>query len=117
MTARRLGGGRLIDREKPLRFTFNGRKMTGYQGDTLASALLANGQTLVGRSFKYSRPARASSPAGAGMPNSLGNASEGTSVFDPVTPRVPPPPSFSYGLERRARYHFGRASSSHIGAR
>ena len=47
---RRLAGG-LIDRNTPLNFEFNGRRFEGYQGDTLASALIANGQTLVGRSF------------------------------------------------------------------
>ena len=45
-----------IDRSKPLRFTFDGKAYTGYQGDTLASALMANGVKLVGRSFKYHRP-------------------------------------------------------------
>ncbi len=45
-----------IDRAQPLNFTFNGRRLTGYQGDTLASALLANGLRLIGRSFKYHRP-------------------------------------------------------------
>ena len=44
----RLPGGGRIDREQPLRFSFNGRSMTGYAGDTLASALLANGVHLVG---------------------------------------------------------------------
>ena len=39
----RLPDGGVIDRSKPLSFTFDGRKYTGYQGDTLASALLANG--------------------------------------------------------------------------
>ena len=39
-----------------MRFSFDGRSMQGYQGDTLASALLANGQRLMGRSFKYHRP-------------------------------------------------------------
>jgi len=48
-------GGR-IDRSKPLTFSFDGRSYTGYQGDTLASALLANGVRLLGRSFKYHRP-------------------------------------------------------------
>jgi len=48
------GGG--IDRDKPLSFTFNGVRYQGYQGDTLASALLANGVRIVGRSFKYHRP-------------------------------------------------------------
>ena len=52
---RRLNGG-LIDRQLPLDFEFDGRKYTGYQGDTLASALLANGVQLMGRSFKYHRP-------------------------------------------------------------
>ncbi|HLI11561.1 MAG TPA: sarcosine oxidase subunit alpha [Alphaproteobacteria bacterium] len=45
-----------IDRARPLRFTFNGRAYTGFVGDTLASALFANGVRLVARSFKYHRP-------------------------------------------------------------
>ena len=52
----RLGGGGRIDRSAPLRFTFDGRSYQGHAGDTLASALLANGVHLVGRSFKYHRP-------------------------------------------------------------
>ncbi len=48
-------GGR-IDRTAPIRFTFDGRAYTGHAGDTLASALLAKGVRLVGRSFKYHRP-------------------------------------------------------------
>ena len=51
MTARLPAGG-LIDRARPLRFSFDGRSLEGCAGDTLASALLANGQRLVGRSFK-----------------------------------------------------------------
>jgi len=54
-TARFPDGGQ-IDRSRPLTFTFNGKTYTGYQGDTLASALLANGIKVVGRSFKYHRP-------------------------------------------------------------
>ena len=50
--AYRLASGGLIDRKQPLEFTFNGRRLAGYAGDTLASALLANGVRLVGRSFK-----------------------------------------------------------------
>ncbi len=46
----------LVDRSRPLVFSFDGKRFTGHPGDTLASALLANGQTLVGRSFKYHRP-------------------------------------------------------------
>ena len=46
----------LINRDKKLSFKFNGKKYFGYEGDTLASALLANGIHLIGRSFKYHRP-------------------------------------------------------------
>ena len=46
----------LINRKKKLSFKFNGKKYFGYEGDTLASALLANGVHLVGRSVKYHRP-------------------------------------------------------------
>jgi sarcosine oxidase subunit alpha len=52
----RLPAGGRIDRSKPIPFRFNGRAFTGYEGDTLASALLANGVALTGRSFKYHRP-------------------------------------------------------------
>ncbi len=52
----RLENRGLINREKRLNFSFNGKKLHGYEGDTLASALLANGTHLVGRSFKYHRP-------------------------------------------------------------
>jgi sarcosine oxidase subunit alpha len=48
--------GLWIERARPLAFTFNGRRLTGLRGDTLASALLANGVRLVGRSFKLHRP-------------------------------------------------------------
>ena len=48
-------GGR-IDRGKRVSFTFDGQNLEGHAGDTLASALLANGVRLVGRSFKYHRP-------------------------------------------------------------
>ena len=65
----RIDGG-LIDRSRALEFTFNGKRMQGYPGDTLASALLANGQRLVGRSFKYHRP-RGIFSAGSEEPNAL----------------------------------------------
>ncbi len=66
----RLKDGGLIDRSKPLHFTFDGNPYTGYAGDTLASALLANGVRLVGRSFKYHRP-RGILTAGSEEPNAL----------------------------------------------
>ncbi|HTP94831.1 MAG TPA: 2Fe-2S iron-sulfur cluster-binding protein, partial [Burkholderiales bacterium] len=62
-------GGR-IDRAQPLDFSFDGRTWSGYRGDTLASALLANGVHLVARSFKYHRP-RGILSAGAEEPNAL----------------------------------------------
>ncbi len=66
----RLAEGGLIDRDQRLSFTFNGRRMAGCKGDTLASALLANGVKLVGRSFKYHRP-RGIFASGAEEPNAL----------------------------------------------
>ena len=57
-----------INRNKLINFQFNGKKFTGYEGDTLASALLANGIHLVGRSFKYHRP-RGFFAAGVDEPN------------------------------------------------
>ncbi|QYK43364.1 MAG: sarcosine oxidase subunit alpha family protein [Paracoccaceae bacterium] len=76
MTARLPLQGRLIDRTRRLDFTFNGKRMTGHPGDTLASALLANGQMLVGRSFKYHRP-RGILASGAEEPNALVNLGAG----------------------------------------
>jgi len=52
----RLDKGGLINRDKKISFKFNGKNYYGYQGDTLASALIAHGVHLVGRSFKYHRP-------------------------------------------------------------
>ena len=72
MSTRLATGGRLIDRSRALDFTFNGRRMRGFAGDTLASALLANDQVLVGRSFKYHRP-RGIVTAGPEEPNALVN--------------------------------------------
>ena len=49
MSTRLATGGRLINRAKAVEFSFDGKRLSGYEGDTLASALLANGETLVGR--------------------------------------------------------------------
>jgi methylglutamate dehydrogenase subunit C len=65
----RLSGG-LIDRSQPLRARFDGKDIGGFAGDTLASALLASGIRLVGRSFKYHRP-RGIMSAGPEEPNAL----------------------------------------------
>ncbi|NPD14615.1 sarcosine oxidase subunit alpha family protein [Xinfangfangia sp. D13-10-4-6] len=65
----RLSGG-LLNRAKPLNFTFDGASYQGYEGDTLASALLANGVRLMGRSFKYHRP-RGPISSGSEEPNAI----------------------------------------------
>ncbi len=66
----RLADGGRIARDTPLSFTLEGRSFSGFAGDTLASALLANGLTLIGRSFKYHRP-RGFVAAGCEEPNGL----------------------------------------------
>ncbi len=76
MSTRLSTGGRLIDRTAPQGFTFNGRPMRGYKGDTLAAALLANDQMLMGRSFKYHRP-RGVVASGVEEPNALMNLGTG----------------------------------------
>ncbi|MGB9140622.1 MAG: 2Fe-2S iron-sulfur cluster-binding protein, partial [Aestuariivirga sp.] len=71
MTAvRRLEKGGRIDRTKAISFTYDGKPLNGFAGDTLASALLANGKTLTSRSFKYHRP-RGIVSAGVEEPNGL----------------------------------------------
>ena len=74
-------GGR-IDRSKSLNFSFDGRRLTGCHGDTLASALLANGVHLVGRSFKYHRP-RGILSAGSEEPNALVTLDRGAGRVTP----------------------------------
>ncbi|MFN9480876.1 MAG: 2Fe-2S iron-sulfur cluster-binding protein, partial [Betaproteobacteria bacterium] len=56
--------GEWIDREQPLTFRFEGCEFTGFAGDSIASALAANGVRLLGRSFKYHRPRGLLSVAG-----------------------------------------------------
>jgi len=70
MAGFRLARGGRIDRSRLLHFTFEGRSYTGHPGDTLASALLAAGVEVVGRSFKYHRP-RGLLAAGPEEPNAL----------------------------------------------
>lgn len=66
----RLKSGGQVDRSRPLRFTFDSRAYTGYEGDTLASALLAAGVSVVGRGLKFHRP-RGVLTAGVEEPNAL----------------------------------------------
>ncbi len=56
MSSKRIADYGMIDRSVPLEFSWDGQGQSGYQGDTLASALLANGHSIIGRSFKYHRP-------------------------------------------------------------
>ncbi|MEH6442262.1 MAG: sarcosine oxidase subunit alpha [Oceanospirillaceae bacterium] len=66
----RLNSGGRITRDSKINFSYNGKSYPGFVGDTLASALLANGVDIVGRSFKYSRP-RGIVAAGAEEPNAI----------------------------------------------
>src|SRR4051794_39078580 len=66
----RLAAGGRIDRTRRISFSFDRRRYEGFAGDTLASALIANGVHLVGRSFKYHRP-RGIMSSGSDEPNAL----------------------------------------------
>ncbi|WOI29289.1 sarcosine oxidase subunit alpha family protein [Sulfitobacter dubius] len=102
MSTRLATGGRLLNKSKPLNFTFNGKQMRGYEGDTLASALLANDQVLVGRSFKYHRP-RGIVTSGPEEPNGLvGLGQEGR--FEPNA-RVTTTELYE-GLEAESQNHW-----------
>ncbi len=83
MSGFRLNKGGQIDRNKPLHFTFDGSSASGFEGDTLASALMAGGQSLIGRSFKYHRP-RGIYTAGSEEPNALVNIDR-NGVLEPNT--------------------------------
>ena len=78
----RLASGGRIDRATPLSFTFNGRAVHAFAGDTVASALLANGIQLIGRSFKYHRP-RGIVSHGSDEPNALLDVDRGGGRRDP----------------------------------
>ncbi len=83
MSYRIPGRGR-IDRAQPIRFTFDGHDVEGFRGDTVASALLAQGNHLMGRSFKYHRP-RGPVAAGSEEPNALIGTRRGKGQFEPNT--------------------------------
>jgi sarcosine oxidase subunit alpha len=76
MSGYRLDNGGLINRDKSINFRFDGKSYTGFEGDTLASALIANDVLLVGRSFKYHRP-RGVVTAGSAEPNAIVTIGEG----------------------------------------
>lgn len=99
----RLEQGGLIDRARPVPFRWQGRAMSGFAGDTLASALMANGVRVVGRSFKYHRP-RGIYGAGSEEPNALVTLGHGAgqepNARATTTPLVD-------GLEARAQNYRG----------
>lgn len=101
----RLSNG-LIDRSSPLTFRFNGTPYQGFAGDTLASALLANGVQLVGRSFKYHRP-RGIYSAGSEEPNALVTIGQGAET-EPNT-RATMVELYN-GLEAHSQNHVGPLS-------
>lgn len=76
MSGWRLPAAGRIDRTRPLSFSWGGRAYRGFAGDTLASALMANGVSIVGRSFKYHRP-RGLLAAGLEEPNAIVQLEEG----------------------------------------
>ena len=77
--ANRLQRGGRIDRSRPLAFSLDGKAYEGFAGDTLASALLANGVSVVGRSFKLRRP-RGLVGSGAEEPNAIMQVGEGAAA-------------------------------------
>lgn len=82
MSGYRLPNGGRVDRAVPKSFTFDGKGYQGFAGDTLASALLANGVQIFGRSFKYHRP-RGLLGAGSEEPNALISVTRGPGRFTP----------------------------------
>ncbi|MCR9086820.1 MAG: sarcosine oxidase subunit alpha family protein [Rhodobacteraceae bacterium] len=95
-------GGRLIDRAAPMDFSFNGKGFRGFAGDTLASALLASDQMLMGRSFKYHRP-RGVVARGHEEPNALMNIGAGP-FFEPNQRATVTP--LTEGLEAESQNHW-----------
>ncbi|OSQ36731.1 sarcosine oxidase subunit alpha [Thalassospira mesophila] len=80
----RIPGQGRVDPTTPVEFTFDGKTVSGYKGDTITSALLANGIHLMGRSFKYHRP-RGAVCAGSEEPNALVGTRRGAGQFEPNT--------------------------------
>ena len=84
MSQYRVSGRGRVDTSRPVTFTFDGKSYTGGRGDTVASALLAHGVHLMGRSFKYHRP-RGAVAAGSEEPNALIGTRRGPGRFEPNT--------------------------------
>ena len=110
MSAQRLEQGGEIDRSRALRFRFDGQEFSGFAGDTVASALLADGVQILGRSFKYHRP-RGLLGAGWEEPNALLDLRHG-SRHDPnarITREV-----LEEGMELRSVHASGSAAHDRL---
>ncbi len=88
MSDLRISGRGRVDHARPVRFTFDGKTFTGFEGDTVASALLANGQHLMGRGFKYHRP-RGVVTAGSEEPNALIGFAGQRVIQDTIREKLP----------------------------
>lgn len=99
----RLDNKGTIDRSQPARFHFNGTPYSGFKGDTVASALMANGVKLMGRSFKYHRP-RGVLTAGSEEPNALIQVGVGDAMLPNVRATVQ---EIYTGLETASQNHMG----------
>ncbi|WP_341864049.1 sarcosine oxidase subunit alpha family protein [Gymnodinialimonas sp. 57CJ19] len=99
----RLDNKGLVDRSAPVRFHFNGTPYSGFKGDTVASALMANGVKLMGRSFKYHRP-RGVLTAGSEEPNALIQVGAGDAMLPNVRATVQ---EIFAGLETTSQNHMG----------
>lgn len=86
MNSYRVSGRGRVDAARSVSFTFDGKTYRGVKGDTVASALLANGVHLMGRSFKYHRP-RGPVAAGSEEPNALIGTRRGASSSRTPAPR------------------------------
>jgi sarcosine oxidase subunit alpha len=95
----RLQGRGLVDRERPVSFSFDGREFQGFEGDTLASALMGAGELLLARSFKYHRP-RGVMGAGSEDPGALVTVGRGGGQVPNVRPTIQ---EIYQGLEARGQ--------------
>ena len=103
MTKFRVNKTKYIDQTKTVSFNFDGKSYHGFEGDTLASALLSNGVHLVGRSFKYHRP-RGIVSSGCEEPNAICQINEDTDLTEP---NVRATEIELYELHLRMKIHFG----------
>jgi len=107
-------GGDRIDRSQPLAFAFDGAALTGFTGDTIASALLANGVSIVARSIYHDRP-RGIMAAGPEEPNALVQVDWPSGVSEPMVNATTTP--LEDGLHVRSLTGMGRLETAEDGSR